>query len=288
MENNKSGTDFLNNIFDRFKKVAELADAKKQQEQQKQKGKMMKISDLAKELGVSSSDIINFLREKDSFAFSKSSGVNGNAAIDNFWESKVRNHFGGETDKSDVHPQPEQHKPASKKVFIGDLAAELGIDREIIRNYLMKNYPREFRYVQDTYSIGEPYLSKIRTNPAFKYSRKPAETKTSKQSTVSTSILDADTAKEDKKVERKNVSTSIIDGVPAQQPTTQQTLQCEKISIDELSKYLGVEQQRIRDYLTANFPVNFRNVTDAYSIQEPFISNVRKYFKDQRQGKNAS
>ncbi len=233
----KNKTDFLNNIIfnklNGIKKFAGMADAKKQQEQQKQKGKMMKISDLAKELCVSSDKIIFFLKKSSPFTFS---GVNLNekSSIDNFWESKVRNHFSGESDKSGADLQ---QKSSGERVFIGDLAAELGVEPEIIRSCLMKMYPHKFRCIEDTYSIEEAYASIIRANPAFNHSHKSAETKTSKHTSVSTSIFDAASAKEDKKVESRYVSTSILDAVVKQQQATQQKPQCEKDNIREIWEF---------------------------------------------------
>ena len=107
---------------------------------------MVKIRDLAKELGISSSKIINFLKNS-AFAFPYKLGEY--YELDSFWESKVRTHF-------------HDKNSSTRSTFLGDLARELNVDPENITRFLMRYYGQSFPSNSDTYYLSGYWVDLVK------------------------------------------------------------------------------------------------------------------------------
>lgn len=132
---------------------------------------MVKIRDLAKELGVGSSEIIYFLKNS-AFAFPYK--LCEYYEIDSFWESKVRNYFHGKN---------------SSRMFIGDLALELNVEPENITRFLMRYYGQNFSKESDTNYLGEYWVDTVKKYKNYVVNpEKPIEQQKKSQISSSTHV----------------------------------------------------------------------------------------------------
>lgn len=223
---------------------------------------MVKIRDLAKELGVGSSEIIYFLKNS-AFAFSYKLGEY--YEIDTFWESKVRSHF---------HQCKNRKNLSGGTVFVGDLAAELNIQPAKIIDYLLDNYPDKFtntpQYFHNNklsvYDLDQVWVQKIRTV----FSKKSVSSKSIEQ--LKTSI--SDLAKK-LNVQQEEIRDYLMSRHPDAFPSERKTRDIDNSWISEIENYFRGKPAKSAEQLKKQPSSNV--YTSAFDVPNPSSStNVYK------------
>ena len=212
---------------------------------------MKKIKDLARELSVSSDDIIFFLKHS-AFAFKHK--LSTEYAIDSVWEEKVRNLM--------KRSGPRQ-KVQERRKYVWELALELGVKSEFIIEFLKSNYSffshsnldagslmseRWVTIVRDAFKTGSAkiYAAKPQSSPgksenAAKSAEQQKKSQTSSSTNVYGSVLDVPKTSSETKVYK-----SVLDV-----PTTKSAEQT-NIAQKDIKNILASMQENILRHISGN------------------------------------